>query len=201
LALFGSTSPSYLILQSLDAVNGYLAEGYSQKLAEFLTQVEHCKKQLRAQGYTLCGEEPMKLTLRSKEYGYQGEDLAHLLAEKGVVCEFADPDFTILMLTPEIGMEGLARLTKVLEQIPKLPRINKQPPTLSRAERVMTARQATLAPHKQIPTEEAEGRILGSPSVGCPPAVPILICGERIDQHTIQVFQYYGILTCTVVKE
>ena len=201
LALFGSTSPSYLILQSLDAVNGYLAEGYSQKLAEFLTQVEHCKKQLRAQGYTLCGEEPMKLTLRSKEYGYQGEDLAHLLAEKGIVCEFADPDFTVLMLTPEIGMEGLARLTKVLEQIPKLPRINKQPPTLSRAERVMTARQATLAPHKQIPTEEAEGRILGSPSVGCPPAVPILICGERIDRHTIDVFQYYGIQACTVVKE
>ena len=32
LALFGSTSPSYLILQSLDAVNRYLAEDYRDRL-------------------------------------------------------------------------------------------------------------------------------------------------------------------------
>ena len=32
LALFGSTSPSYLILQSLDAANAILADGFREKL-------------------------------------------------------------------------------------------------------------------------------------------------------------------------
>jgi arginine/lysine/ornithine decarboxylase len=39
LALFGSTSPSYLILQSLDAANKYIADGYREKLAEFIKAV------------------------------------------------------------------------------------------------------------------------------------------------------------------
>lgn len=45
LLLFGSTSPSYLILQSLDAANPYL-EGYPDRLAEFLPAVQELKAQL-----------------------------------------------------------------------------------------------------------------------------------------------------------
>ena len=44
MALFGSSSPSYLILQSLDLCNRYLSEDYPGRLAAFLPQVE----QLRA---------------------------------------------------------------------------------------------------------------------------------------------------------
>ena len=39
LALFGSTSPSYLILQSLDAANELLAD-YPEKLQALLPQLE-----------------------------------------------------------------------------------------------------------------------------------------------------------------
>ena len=45
------------------------------------------------------------------------------------------------------------------------------------------------------------GRILTAATVGCPPAVPILVCGERIDEHALACFRYYGIETCTVVRE
>jgi len=32
------------------------------------------------------------------------------------------------------------------------------------------------------------------------PAVPILVCGERITAHTLDCFEYYGITECCVTK-
>ena len=201
LALFGSTSPSYLILQSLDAANRTLAEGYRARLADFLPRVQRAKDALRAQGYALCGDEPLKLTLRTKPYGYRGAELASLLEARGVVCEFADPDFLVMMLTPEIGESGLARMVEVLAAVPRRDAIWEEPPAFRRAERVMSIREAMLAPGERVPVEVSEGRVLASASVGCPPAVPVLVCGERIDAHAIACFGYYGIKTCMVVKQ
>ena len=201
LALFGSTSPSYLILQSLDAANRTLAQGYRARLADFLPLVQRAKDALRAQGYALCGDEPLKLTLRTKPYGYRGAELAARLAEGGVVCEFADPDFLVMMLTPEIGESGLARMVEVLAAVPRRDAIWEEPPAFRRTERVMSIREAMLSPGERVPVEASEGRVLASASVGCPPAVPVLVCGERIDAHAIACFGYYGIKTCMVVKE
>lgn len=201
LALFGSTSPSYLILQSLDAANRTLAQGYRARLADFLPLVQRAKDALTAQGYALCGDEPLKLTLRTKPYGYRGAELAARLAEGGVVCEFADPDFLVMMLTPEIGESGLARMVEVLAAVPRRDAIWEEPPAFRRAERVMSIREAMLASGERVPVETSEGRVLASASVGCPPAVPVLVCGERIDAHAIACFGYYGIKTCMVVKQ
>ena len=201
LALFGSTSPSYLILQSLDAANRTLAQGYRARLADFLPRVQRAKDALRAQGYALCGDEPLKLTLRTKPYGYRGAELAARLAEGGVVCEFADPDFLVMMLTPEIGESGLARMVEVLAAVPRRDAIWEEPPAFRRTERVMSIREAMLSPGERVPVEASEGRVLASASVGCPPAVPVLVCGERIDAHAIACFGYYGIKACMVVKQ
>ena len=201
LALFGSTSPSYLILQSLDAANCVLAEGYRERLSAFLPHVQRTKDALRAMGHTLCGDEPLKLTLRTKPFGYRGTELAALMTERGVVCEFADPDFLVMMLTPEVGESGLLRMEQALEAVPQREAIAESPPAFGAAERAMGIREAMLAPAERVPVEESEGRVLASASVGCPPAVPVLVCGERIDAHAIACFGYYGIKTCMLVKQ
>ena len=198
LAMFGSTSPSYLILASLDAVNGTLSEGYAKELADFLPQAEGLKRTLMNDGYVLSGDEPMKLTVCPKSYGYTGRELAACLAEQGLVCEFSDPDFTVMMLTPEVGREGLTRLEKALLALPKRTPIATEPPTFFGAERVCSVRQAALSPSCLIPVEDSVGRVLAMPTVGCPPAVPILVCGERITEAALRCFEYYGITHCVV---
>lgn len=60
---------------------------------------------------------------------------------------------------------------------------------------------AAEAAAQTVPVEESLGRILASPTVGCPPAVPVVACGERIDEGALACFRYYGIKTCTVVCE
>jgi len=42
---------------------------------------------------------------------------------------------------------------------------------------------------------------LANATVGCPPAVPIIVCGERIDETAVRAFEYYGIDHVTVVRE
>ena len=69
------------------------------------------------------------------------------------------------------------------------------------AARALSIREAALSPCETLPVERCLGRILAAATVGCPPAVPILVCGERIDEHALACFRYYGIETCTVVRE
>lgn len=200
LALFGSTSPSYLILQSLDAANLALGDHYRDALTRFTAEVEALKAHLIDKGWLLQGDEPLKLTLRAKPRGYTGPELAQALEQENIVCEFADPDFLVLMLTPEVGSDGLARLEAALDALPVRPAIQDEPPAFQPAARAMSIRDAALSPCETLTVERCLGRILAAATVGCPPAVPILVCGERIDEHALACFRYYGIEACTVVR-
>lgn len=201
LAMFGSTSPSYLILQSLDAANGYLAETCREQLASFARQTAMLKERLAAKGYILLGDEPLKLTIAPKGYGYTGIALARLLREQSIECEFADPDLIVFMLAPETGANGLARLERALLAIPPRAPISAACPGFSRPELALSVREAAFAPREELPVEACEGRIFAGAAMGCPPAVPIVVYGERIGRDAIDCFSYYGIDHCSVVTE
>lgn len=200
MAIFGSTSPSYLILQSLDRANVYL-NTYRGTLVPFLKQVHALKEKLQGYGYILSGNESLKITVAAKSYGHTGTALAEILARQGLVPEFADSDYLVMMVTPETGREGLDRLETVLMQIPKREVLPAQAPALRPAVQAMSIREAMLSCSEMVPVSVSFGRILAVPTVGCPPAVPIVACGERIDGHAIACFDYYGIRECCVVKE
>ena len=200
MALFGTTSPSYLILASLDAVNGYLDDGYRDRLAETVEEICDLRNALITHGYDLLGEEPLKLTVSAKSYGYEGVDFADALRVRNVECEFADRDFAVMMLTPETGKDGIARLREALLSIPKRQAITERPPEMGLPEKIMSIREAAMAAKETVAAKDSLGRILADVSVSCPPAVPIVVCGERIDVDAIRCFDYYGIDTCTVVK-
>lgn len=199
LALFGSTSPSYLILQSLDAVNKYLAEGYEAKLEALVRRMAALKNRLTNHGYTLRGSEPIKLTVDAKAYGYTGDALAAELAKSQIFCEFHDPDYLVMMLTPETGEEGLHRLEQSLLSIPRRDPIDAPSPAFHRCEQGLSIREALLSPSVRKPLEACIGKIFASASIGCPPAVPILVCGERIDHQAADRLRYYGITECDIL--
>ena len=200
LMLFGSTSPSYLILQSLDRANPQLAD-YPGKLDALIPKINALKAQLREAGYGLYGGEPLKLTVEAKSLGYTGEELADLLREAGIEPEFADPDYLVLMFSTETSGETVEILERAFLAIPHKAPIRAAAPALAKAEWAMSIREAMMAPAEILPVGECLGRILAVPTVGCPPAVPILVCGERIDGHAMDCFSYYGIEKCCVVKE
>lgn len=201
MSLFASTSPSYLILQSLDEANRYLAEGYRDRLAAFAAQVADLKRRLSAGGFILVGDEPLKITIAAKPFGYRGSELADILAAQGIVCEFSDPDYLVLMLTPEVGADGLARLAAALLAIEKRSPICEAAPRMPRPARVMRPREALMSAAVTRDVSACVGHILASPTVSCPPAVPVVVCGERIDEDATACFAYYGITKCSIIDE
>ena len=199
LALFGSTSPSYLILQSLDKANVYLSDSYKEKLFAFCKKVQCLKKKLSQKGYSLVGDEPIKITVCAKSYGYLGYELADILRKNGIESEFADPDYLVFMLTPEY--EGaLDRIALIMESIPQKTPVKEKTEAFKAAKRVMSVRDAMFSPMETVSVDSCVGRILAAASVGCPPAVPIVVCGELIDVDAVKTFKYYGIEKCCVIK-
>ena len=200
LALFGSTSPSYLTLASLDLCNAYLAEDYPARLAAFTAELEALRARLRENGWAACPSDPLRLTLDAAASGLTGTDLADLLRQGGVECEYADGEYTVLMATPENAAEDLERVLRALgrNHRPPLPRSSLPP---ARVERVVSVRQAVFAPRETVPAAESLGRICGAPAVSCPPAIPIAVSGERIGPEAVELFRYCGVETVDVVRE
>ena len=186
-------------MQSLDACNRYL-EGFSGLLEAFLPKLDALKARLTDRGFQLVGDEPMKLTLRSAAYGYSGNALARILAEHGVTSEFHDPDFLVLMPTPQNADGELERLGAILGAVPRRAPLADAAPPYRIPRAAMSIRAATFAPKEALPLEECEGRVLAAPAVSCPPCVPIAVCGEMIDGDVIRRLKYYGITMCEVVK-
>ena len=105
-----------------------------------------------------------------------------------------------MMFTPEIDDRGFAQITEALCSLSEKCEIGEVAAKVGRPERVMTVREAIMSPSVEIDVEEALGRILAVASVSCPPAIPVVVCGERIDENAIECFRYYGIKRCRVVK-
>lgn len=201
MSLFASTSPSYLILQSLDMANAYIEDGYKTRLAEFVNEISKVKQDLTSVGYTLVGNEPLKITVDTKEYGYTGDKTAEILKEKGLICEFHDPDYICFMLTPENGAKDLETLKNALISLPRKAPITEKAPLMNRPKKACSIREAVLSEDIEIPVDECEGKILANAALSCPPAIPIVVCGEIIDKTAIKCMKYYGIDSCRIIEE
>ena len=190
LGLFGSTSPSYLTLASLDLCNRYLAEGYPQRLAEAVKRLAELREKLTAAGWRVEPSDPLRVTVAAPR-GVTGQELAGQLRRQGAECEYADRDFLVLMATPENTPEELAQAAAALGQCPG----EANPPQLplARGERACSIRQAAFAPRETVDAAHSLGRVCGLPTVGCPPAIPIAVSGERITPEALALFAYYGI--------
>lgn len=201
LSLFASTSPSYLILQSLDMANKYIADGYSEKLSKFVESVDSIKSELISSGYTLVGDEKLKITVKTKDYGYIGIDFADVLRTHNIECEFCDPDFVVLMLSANMKEDELKKIKSAFLNIKKRESIQDTPPKLKKPERVMSIRDAVMSISKIVDVKDSVGKVMGNSLVSCPPAVPVVVSGELIDESALSCFSYYGIKSCEIIEK
>lgn len=218
LCLFGSTSPSYLILQSLDLCNRSISEGYPQRLEECIHRLETLKEELNAESQAagcptalVRPSEPLKLVLDGSALGCTGRALAGLLREHAVECEYADNRYVVLMFTPENPPRDWERVRAAIkaavtgewkspaasipeDDAPLLAALQKE------ASPQCSIRRAVFAPQERVPVGQALGRICALPTVSCPPAIPIAVSGERLGPAALALLERYGIQDVAVVK-
>ena len=105
------------------------------------------------------------------------------------------------MFTPETGEEGLLRLQTAFSEIKKKTAITALPPKPTAKIKKIAPSRAIYMETKEIPVEQSIGKICADLSVNCPPAIPIVICGEIIDRNAVENFRYYGISKIKVIDE
>lgn len=198
---FSSTSPSYLIMASLDAANEVLDTTFKNSMFECIQRVDGLKNTLVQHGYTILSGEPMKITISTKEFGYTGNEIANLLMECDIYPEFYDSDYIVLMPSPYNTKDDLKRLETCLCGIEGKPILVNKPPKLEQSKKAMNVRQALFSSSITLDVSKSLGQVCSSVTVSCPPAILPVIPGEVISESSIEVMKYYGIETVRVVKE
>lgn len=217
LALFGSTSPSYLILQSLDKCNQILSEGYPLRLLQCCGHLTRLRRELNeaaaakhCPGPLALESEPLKVTLDAAVLGLSGTELAEKLRAAKIECEYADPRYLVLMFTPDNPPQDFERLSVAVLRITEELAGPVTFPEETAGEfaelerglhRRCTIRQAVFAPQEQLPAEQAVGRICAMPTVSCPPAIPIVVSGEQITPAVAAWMKRYHVEEVSVIRE
>ncbi len=203
MSMFASTSPSYLIMASLDLCCKYISEQIRDDISANLRYIKDFRKSF-ADRLIFTEGDPFHITIKAAESGLDGNSLAEMLRRYGAECEYADSSLVILLMSPMNTSHDYAQLHTALENAlcdAKTSAPVREYFSLPLPEKAMSIRQAAFAPCEEIPVEEAEGRVCASVKVPCPPAVPIAASGEVIDRACIETFKRYGISTVLAVAE
>lgn len=203
MSMFGSTSPSYLMLLSLDLCNVFLQNEAKKNIERVIKTIEEMKKLLQNKYIFTGGRDPFHIVIDTASMGICGKDLAKVLERLDCFAEYVGTEAVVLLLSAAEKAENLVRLYNALQQCSgfiKSENTAQKPPAFTQPSVMMNMREAALAESKIIPVENAVGRICAGVRVPCPPAVPIVISGEVIDQSTADVLRFYNINEIEVVK-
>ncbi len=203
LLLLQSTSPSYILMASLDLARMQMATEGEKLLGKAIDLARDARDRInRIPGLSCFGEPDLrsrdffldvtKLTICVKELGLSGFEVSAILnAEFGIQVEMADL-FNILVIV-SIGdrRDDLDRLVAALGSVagrgarPQDPRAIPflLPPLGQQCH--LPPRDAFFAPSEYLPLVKAEGRISADIITIYPPGVPVLVPGEEVGSSAI----------------
>ena len=206
-----SSSPSYLLLASLDAWRLFLEEGGAGRLQEAEDLAMDIAGQIRGLGgYRLwqdeiqagCFTDPRKITLSASPIGLDGYALADLLSrEQGIDVELAAAGYCLLIVNVGHTAEDAARLVGALRTIQKQ-RIGAKEKTPAASgidttipERqtpwspTITPREAFFAKRRRLRLSEARGSIAAAAVTPYPPGIPLLYPGMEVTGDAVEAIE------------
>ncbi|MCL1904135.1 MAG: PLP-dependent transferase [Oscillospiraceae bacterium] len=192
--LFGTSSPSYLILDSLDLCNLHIAHEKEKAKAAF-SNVTDLKKRLAQIGYRLFESDLLRITIDTNAYGYSGDEYAVQLRNNGISCELYDSRRIILLFSTVTEKHNTERVYRAMYTIPQ----KKEPAPLKTHEETeeklvrlnvcISPRDAYFSDKLTVDTTESAGRICAGVYAVTPPCAPIIVPGEVIDKKTATILK------------
>lgn len=205
LRLLQSSSPSTLLVMSLDAARQQMATEGERLITKVLKLSRHAREKINSiSGFFCYGKEVIgmddihdidetKLLIDVSQSGYSGTELEKILGgEYKIEIEMSDEKNILCFITIGDSEETVNKLISALKSIklkknqnaysvPEVPRI----PDL-----VVSPREAFFAKKKRVSLHKAIGEISGEFLIPFPPDIPIVAPGERITKEVIDYIAY-----------
>ena len=196
-SLFGTTSPSYPILASIDYARARLegSDGDAYRHCADLTAAFRERINGNSPFHALTPSDnltldPCRLTIDTR--GLSGHQADELLQRQNIYVEMSDEHYIVLILTCRDDEASFARLWNGIVSL--MPHCNHQtkseildlPP---KPEIRCSIRAARFGRQETIPLKSAAGRIAADIIAPYPPGIPILAPGEEISQKHIAYLQ------------
>jgi arginine decarboxylase len=202
--LVRSTSPSSLLLASLDGARRQMALHGEQLLHETLDAIEACRAKLATipclalvdSNFVgrpgIAGYDPLRIVVDVRETGRTGYEVAEALRRSyDVIPELATQATIVFLVGLAERRETLLRLAGDLEEVVKRIAVEGsiapivRPPATLRNEMAVAPREAFLGENEDVAVDDAVGRVSCESIAGYPPGIPALLPGERISAETV----------------
>lgn len=196
--LFGTSSPSYLLLSSIDLACAWLDDEGTQAYQACADTVRTLRREIpRLTPFYALDEsdaplDPCRLTISCRGTNVTGHALNEILSRSfGIDVEMADEHHIVLICTGMDQPRDYARLMGALRdpQFAAVPVPAHHIAPLPQPERVCSVRQAQFSPFVSLPPEQSVGRVCARAVTPYPPGVPVIYPGERITQLHIEFLQ------------
>ena len=202
MALFGSTSPSYLIMLSCDMAIDYIKNNAASGIENACKEIARLKKFAVKSGFALpCGSiEPMRLVLGFWKMGYTKSEFACVLRENKIEPEYLGEYFCVLLAGEANSEKDFLRIRHIIETLPKRQALAAEysEPCIPKVK--MPLRDAVFAEFERVDIDNSTGRTAAGMITPCPPGIPVVVPGEEIVNSMLPLIKSYGILHINVVK-
>jgi arginine decarboxylase len=207
MSLLQTTSPSYILLASLDVARRQMAVEGKELLDNTIELAKYAREKINnINGYYCFGEEvvnkpgafafdPTKITITCKDLGISGNELERILAEKYFIQpEMSDLYNVLCVFTLGDTKESVDALIHALEEISCGEACNLgkkinivEMPTIPQS--VLTPRDAFNSKTVSIPLKDSLGQISAEFLMAYPPGIPILCPGEIITKDIVDYIE------------
>lgn len=212
LKVFQTSSPSYVLMASIDSCMNLMKREGRQLLGQlldyrdsFIKEVAGCRyleimDRQTVSGCRMRAMDPTKVVISIKNGELTGQQLYDILREKyHLQLEMAADGYVLAMLSPIDRQEGLERLARALLEIDSEMTASaadeQEERALAPLEITMSiAKAIALSDEKgyhYIPVREAQGRTSAEFINLYPPGVPIVVPGEKIEDSTVEAIDSY----------
>lgn len=195
MALFGSTSPSYLIMASIGICCRYMESEGRAAYCAAEQRVSRIKALARQHGLPQPQEscDPLRVCISTAAAGLAGQqqqtDYFH---QFGIEPEMCDGKNAVMLCTPFNSENDFCRLERAIEGLQG----NSIPPQAAPRtlpEVVMSPREAVFAKTRLVATKQSVGRIAAESACPCPPGIPVVMPGERITEQEAELLISGGV--------
>lgn len=205
MALFGSTSPSFLTMLSLDLARAWLSLHGRQAFSAVCEKVSEIRQLAQKAGFFTPEEavfDPARLTLDFSSVGVSGRDAAQMLRQAGLSPELCGPELAVLIPSPFNAESDFQKVTEFLKcfrrHVSHPPAFRREPPEKPQA--AMTPRRAAFSACETVDVLSSAGRVAAESRCPCPPGIPVVMPGERITKTLAACLKNYGVSQIKVVK-